>query len=93
MRSSSPNFPPRLVVAFCVALGCGSGCSSSAGVEGYEVFGGELEFCATAGGFGNFLAEAHVVEAGFNIEDADALRVELAGPDGADFFPRDYPPL
>jgi hypothetical protein len=39
------------------------------------------------------LAEAHVVEAGFNIEDADALRVELAGPDGADFFPRDYPPL
>jgi hypothetical protein len=55
-------------------------------VEGYEVFGGAVEFYTVAGGFGNFLAEAHVVEAGFHIEDADALRVELAGPDGADFF-------
>jgi len=32
------------------------------------------------------LTKAHVVEAGFDIQDTDALRVELAGPDGADFF-------
>ena len=32
------------------------------------------------------MAEADIVEAGFNIEDADALRVEFAGPDGADLF-------
>jgi len=32
------------------------------------------------------LAEADIVEAGFDIQDADALGVKLAGPDGADFF-------
>ncbi len=58
----------------------------SARVEGDEVFGAAIEFHATAGCFGDFSAETHVVEAGFNIKDADALRVELAGPDGADFF-------
>ncbi len=55
-------------------------------VEGDEDFGAAVTFHAVAGCFGDFLAETHVVEAGFNIEDADALRVELAGPDGADFF-------
>ena len=68
-----PNLPPR-------------GGFRPAGVEGEEVFGAAIEFCLAAGGFGDFLAEAHVVEAGFDIEDADALRVELAGPHGADFF-------
>ncbi len=36
--------------------------------------------------FGDFLAEIHVVEAGFDIEDADAFRVELEGPDTALIF-------
>ncbi len=81
-----PHLPPRLVVAFCVALGGGSGGSSSAGIEGEEVFGAAVKLCSAAGGFGDFLAEADIVEAGFDIQDADPLRVELAGPDGADFF-------
>jgi hypothetical protein len=67
-------------------LGGGSGCSSSARVKGNQVFGAAVEFEAPAGGFGDFLAEAHVVEAGFQIDDAEALRVELLGPDGADLF-------
>lgn len=47
----------------------------SAGIKGEEVFAGAVELHAAAGGFGDFLSEADVVEAGFDIEDADALRV------------------
>ena len=60
--------------------------SGAASVEGEEVFGAAVEFYTIADGFGDFLAEAYIVEAGFDIEEAGALRVELAGPDGADFF-------
>jgi len=84
---SIPELIPLLFLAFCVALGsgrCGGPCP--AGVEGKEVFGGAVELCSAAGGFGDFLAEADVVEAGFDIQNADALRVELAGPNGTDFF-------
>ena len=35
-------------------------------VEGEEVFGAAVEFHAATGGFGDFLAEAHVVEAGWS---------------------------
>ena len=37
------------------------------------VFGAAVEFNAAAGGFGDFLTEVDVVEAGFDIEDAEAL--------------------
>ena len=46
------------------------------GIKGEEVFGAAVEFSSATGGFGDFLAEADIVEAGFNIQDADALRVQ-----------------
>jgi len=71
MRSSLPHFPPRLVATFCIALGCKRGFgTSAAGVEGEKVLGAAVEFHAAAGGFGDFLTKADVVEAGFHIDHA-----------------------
>ena len=76
-----PNLPPRggfrrLGIAL---RGSCSGIRNgfrSVGIKGEEVFRGAVEFHAAAGGVGDFLTEAHVVEAGFYIEDAESLRVQ-----------------
>jgi len=51
-----------------------------AGFEGDEVVGGSVGGVTALGGFGDDGFDAWVVQAGFDVEVADSLRVEFPRP-------------